>query len=118
DRGQVGVGEDRQQLLDLAAGLEAQPPLAVELPAPLPAGLVGPLARVALAGVCLDVVEPDILGPRSVGPDLLAGHRAGVAADALVEVHDHRHLGHDAHLQYLTFCEARRRTTVTSSRWL
>jgi hypothetical protein len=38
-----------------------------------------------------------------------------VAADALVEVHHHRHLRHDSH-QYVTSWE-RRRTTVTSSRW-
>ena len=49
DRRQVGVGEDRQQLLDPAAGLQPQPALAVELPAAVPARLVGPLARVALA---------------------------------------------------------------------
>jgi hypothetical protein len=82
DRRQVGVGEDRQQLLDPAAGLEPQAALAVELPAAVPARLVGPLARIPLPGVGLDVV---------------AGDRAGVAADALVEVHDHRDLRLDLH---------------------
>ena len=114
DRGQVGVGEDRQQLLDLPAGLEPQPALAVELPPAVPARLVGPLARVALPGVGLDVVEPDVLGAGPVGPDLLAGDRAGVAADALVEVHDHRDLRLDAH-QYSTSWR-RLRTIVIESR--
>jgi hypothetical protein len=40
-----------------------------------------------------------------------------VAADALVEVHDHRQLRHDAH-QYVTSCDERRRIIVTSSRLL
>ena len=79
------------------SGAQAQAPLAVELPAALPARLVGPGARVSLARVRLDVVEPDVLGAGPVRPDLLAGDRAGVAADALVEVHDHRDLGADAH---------------------
>ena len=114
DRGQVGVGEDRQQLLDLPAGLQSQPALAVELPAAVPARLVGPLARIALPGLGLDVVEPDVLGAGPVGPDLLAGDRAGVAADALVEVHDHRDLRLDAH-QYSTSW-LRLRTIVIESR--
>jgi acyl-CoA synthetase (AMP-forming)/AMP-acid ligase II len=56
-----------------------------------------------------------VLGARPVGPGLLTRHRAGVAADAFVEVHHHRHLRHDSH-QYVTSWE-RRRTIVTSSRW-
>ena len=114
DRRQVGVGEDRQQLLDLAAGLQPQPALAVELPAAVPARLVGPLARIALARAGLDVVEPDVLGAGPVGPHLLAGHRAGVAADALVEVHHHRDLRLDVH-QYSTSW-LRLRTIVIESR--
>src|SRR5215207_527151 len=114
DRRQVGVGEDRQQLLDLSAGLQPQPAFSVELPAAVPARLVGPLARIALSRVGFDVVEPDVLGAWPVGPDLLAGDRAGVAADALVEVHDHRDLRLDAH-QYSTSW-LRLRTTVIESR--
>ena len=101
DRGQLRVGEDRQQLLEPAAGLELEPAALVELPAALPPLLVLVGARVALPGPGLDVVEPDVLDAGAVGPRLLAGHRAGVAADALVEVHHHRHLGHDPH-QYST----------------
>src|SRR4029450_6295424 len=85
-------------------------------PAAPPPLLVLVRARVALAGAGLHVVEPDVLDPGPVGPRLLARHRAGVAPDALVEVHHHRQLGHDAH-QYSTSW-ARRRIIVTSSRWL
>ena len=116
DRGQLGVGEDRQQLLEPAAGLELQPAALVELPAALPLLLVLVGARVAEPGPGLDVVEPDVLRARAVGPRLLAGDRAGVAPDALVEVHHHRHLRHDLH-QYVTSWQ-RLRMMVTSSRWL
>src|SRR5699024_11469162 len=79
---------------------------------------------VPLAGAGLHVVEPHVRGAVPVGPCLLAGHRAGVAADALVEVHHHRHLGHDSHdgtpsrsvAQYSTGA-VRLRIIVTSSRW-
>ena len=46
----------------------------------------------------LDVVEPDVLGAAAVRPHVLARDRAGVAPDALVEVHHHRHLGHHTHV--------------------
>src|SRR5207247_381576 len=74
-----------------------EPPGAGEPPAAAPPLLILVPARVALARPGLDVVEPDVLHPGAVGPGLLAGDRAGVAADALVEVHHHRHLCHDAH---------------------
>src|SRR6185295_8738908 len=92
-----GAREDRQQPLEPAAGAELEPATPVELPAPAPSLLVLVPPRVALTRAGLDVVEPDVLGTGAVGPGLLAGHRAGLAADALVEVHHHAHLGHDAH---------------------
>jgi hypothetical protein len=48
-----------------------------------------PLARVADAGAGFDVVPVHVFGAVAVGPQLLAGDRAGVAAEALVEVHHH-----------------------------
>src|SRR5665647_956039 len=69
----------------------------VQRPATLPAFLVLVGSRVALARPGLHVVEPDVLGAGAVRPRLLARHRAGMAADALVEVHHHRHLRHDSH---------------------
>ena len=97
DRGQVRVVEDRGQLARPPARLELQPALAVQRPAAVPPLLVLVPARVPDARLGLDVVEVDVLGARPVGPDLLARHRAGVAADALVEVHHHRDLRHDPH---------------------
>src|SRR4029079_4248763 len=114
--GQLRVGEDGQQLAKAAAALEREPAPLVERPATFPGVLVLVPARVALPGTGLDVVEPDVLDAAAVGPRLLAGDRAGVAADALVEVHHHAHLGHHTH-QYSTSW-LRRRMTVTSSRWL
>src|SRR5262249_59807571 len=99
-----------------AADLAGGPSPPVEGPAAAPGVLVLVAAGIALAGPGLDVVEPHVLDPAAVGPRLLARDRAGVAADALVEVHHHRHLGHHAH-QYSTSWD-RRRMTVTSSRWL
>src|SRR5690606_7656812 len=115
DGGHLGVGEDGGELLRPPAGLELELPAPVQGPAALPDLLVLVGARVAQAGPGLDVVEPHVLGAGAVGPRLLARHRAGVAADALVEVHHHRHLRHDSH-QYSTSW-LRRRMTVTSSRW-
>ena len=91
------AGEDGQQPLDPAARPQLQPAAPVQRPAALPGLLILVAARVALPGPRLDVVEPHVLGAGAVGPRLLAGDRAGVAADALVEVHHHAHLGHDLH---------------------
>ena len=113
---QLGVAEDAQQPLPPPAGAQLEPAPPGADPAALPPVLVLVAPGVAQAGPGLHVVEPHVLDAGPVGPRLLAGDRAGVAADALVEVHDHAHLGHDAH-QYSTSCE-RRRMTVTSSRWL
>jgi Fe-S-cluster-containing dehydrogenase component len=109
------VGEDLGQPREPRARAQLELP-ALEHPAALPAVLVLVGPRVALAGPGLHIVEPHVLHAGAVGPRLLAGHRAGVAPDALVEVHHHAHLGHDLH-QYSTSW-ARRRMTVISSRWL
>ena len=94
---QVRVGEQRGELTQRAAGLQAQAAAAVQLPAALPLLLVLPRLRVADAGLGLDVVEPHVLRALAIRPHGLAGDRAGVAPDALVEVHHHPDLGHDAH---------------------
>ena len=97
ERRQVRVPEDARQLLQPPPGPELQPALAVELPAAVPALLVLVVAGVAASGLRLDVVEPDVLGAGTVGPDVLAGDRAGVTPDALVEVHHHPDLRPDLH---------------------
>src|SRR5699024_3453258 len=84
------------ELLQLAAGLELEPAVLAQRPAALPLLLVLVAARVALAGPGLDIVEPHVFGALAVRPRLFARDRARVAADALVEVHHHRHLRHDS----------------------
>ena len=98
DLGHLRVAEDVEQLVEPAAALEAQPAALGDLPAALPFLLVLVLPGVAETRTGLHVVEPHVLGAGAVGPRLFAGDRAGVAADALVEVHHHRHLGHDSHV--------------------
>src|SRR5262249_62037499 len=94
----------------LGSGLGAPVERAPSLP--LAVVLIG--ARIAKAGLRLDVVEPDVLGAGPVRPHLLAGNRAGVAADALVQVHDHRHLSTHSHQNSTS--PWRLRMTVISSR--
>ena len=71
------------------------------LPAALVLLLVFPRGGIAGARLGLDVVPPHVLGALAVGPDVLAGDAAGVAADALVEVEHHRDLRADVHIDLL-----------------
>src|ERR1051326_8702467 len=48
-----------------------------------------PLARIAEAGSSLDIVPVHVAGAVAVSPQLLAGDRAGLAAQALVKIHHH-----------------------------
>ena len=57
-----------------------------------------PAARVSRAGMSLDVVPVHVVHAVAVGPLLLAGQRARVATDALVEIHHHRVLMFDIEL--------------------
>src|SRR5699024_11663162 len=97
DARQLRIREDGCELLQLAAGLELEPAVPAQRPAALPLLLILVTARVALAGTGLDIVEPHVFGALAVRPRLLARDRTRVAADALVEVHHHRHLRHDSH---------------------
>ena len=94
---QVRIGENVRQHAPLRA--DARLDLAVLLapPAAVPAVLVFPVLRIADAGLGLDVVEPGVFHPFAIGPDILAGDRARVAPDALVEVQHHRDLSADFH---------------------
>ncbi len=97
DGRQVRVMEQGSQLLQASTGLGFELARAGKLPAALPLFLVLPGAGVAHAGTSFNVIEPDVLGAFAVGPCLLTRDRTGVAADALVQVHDHGDLGHDFH---------------------
>src|SRR5262249_47184941 len=74
---QQWVGEDGGQLLQPAPRLEREPVASGEPPSAAPSVLILIRARVPLARTGLDVVEPDVLDPGTVGPRLLAGDRAG-----------------------------------------
>ena len=83
--------EELQQALRLRTGTQLQ--LAIlEFPAALPLRLVLPVLRVADARFGLDIVEIHIFRALTVGPDILAGDGARMAANALVKIHDHRNL--------------------------
>src|SRR5690606_1093641 len=97
DLRQDGVGEDVGQHAQAAAGLQHQLAGGAAHPAAVPLALVLPFLGIADAGLGLDVVEPGVLDALAAGPHVLAGDRAGVAADALVEVQHHRDLGTDFH---------------------
>src|SRR4029077_1911303 len=66
-------------------------------PRPLPPFLFFPILGIADAGLGLDIVEPGIFHAFAAGPNVLAGDRAGVAADAFVEIQHHRNLRADFH---------------------
>ena len=89
---QNGVGENLRQHAHFAA--EAWGQLAVNAadPAALPLLLILPVFRVADPRFGLHVVEPRIFHPFTPGPDVLAGDRAGVAADAFIEIQNHANL--------------------------
>src|SRR5918992_1595079 len=97
DLGQIGVHEQVHEPLGAAAGLELELAVVLDYPAAVPLALVLPVLGIADPGLGLDVVEPHVLHPDAVGPDVLAGHRTGMAADALVQVHDHGEIGADLH---------------------
>src|SRR5690606_35577033 len=63
----------------------------------VPLLLVFPFLRETDAGLGLDIVEPGICHTFAVGPDVLARHGAGVAADALVEIEHHSNLRTNFH---------------------
>src|SRR5690606_12737620 len=67
-------------------------------PAAVPAVLVFPVLGVAHAGLGLDVVEPGVFHALAGRPDVLAGDRTGMAADAFVQVQDHGDLRADFHV--------------------
>src|SRR5690606_30336868 len=87
DRRHGGTGEDGRQVAQPPARPQREPSASVERPSSPPALLVLVRARVALTRPGLDVVPPRVLHAGAVRPGLLARHAAGVAPDALVEIH-------------------------------
>ena len=97
----VGVAEDLHQQRPLATLLGLDRTVCIANPAAVPAVLVFPVFGVADAGLGLNVVEPGVFHAGAAGPDVLAGHRTGVATDALVQVQHHGDLGSDFHFESL-----------------
>ena len=97
DLGQIGVAEDLGENRQTPALLGDDLAIGLALPAAAPALLVLPILGIADAWLGLDIVEPGIFHALAGGPHILAGDRAGVAADAFVEVHHHRDLRTDLH---------------------
>ena len=96
EAGLVGVVEELGEAAQPALGAQGELAAADLPPSPVLL-LVLPARGVAGAGLGLDVVPPHGLGAGALGPDVLAGDRAGVAPDALVQVEDHRGVGTDVH---------------------
>src|SRR5690606_34497303 len=94
---QVGVGEDVRQYPPFAADTRVDAAVGIAHPAAAPLLLVRPFLWVADARLGLHVVVPGVFDPFTAGPDVLAGDRAGVAADALVQIHHHADLRADLH---------------------
>ena len=97
DLGKVRVAEELREDRELAPHLRLDLPPAGPLPSSIPALLVLPVVGVAGPRLGLDVVEPGVLHALPVRPHVLAGHRAGMAADALVEVEHLADLGPNLH---------------------
>ena len=94
---QVRIGEDVGQHAPFGAHARLQLATRAAHPAAVPLGLIFPLARVADARLGFHVVEPGVFHPFPRGPNVLAGDRTGMAADALVQVQHHADLRADFH---------------------
>src|SRR3546814_13114033 len=83
DLGQVRIGKDLRKNAPLCALPWNDLAVLASDPTALPAVRVLPVFGITYAGLGLDVVEPDIFHAFTVGPDVLAGNRAGVAPNTL-----------------------------------
>src|SRR5574338_934390 len=70
---------------------------AIPFPTPVETILVFALCRVTRPRTGLNVVPPHIFGAFAVGPQVLARHRTGMAADALIQVKEHTHMSANVH---------------------
>jgi hypothetical protein len=59
--------------------------------------LIFPFAGISGTRLGFYIVPPHVFCSFSVGPDIFAGDGAGMAADALVKMKDHRNLRSDIH---------------------
>ena len=94
--GQGRVVEQIGKSLGPAVKLQLDPN-PVFLPAAAIVFLILPPGWIAGTRSGFDVVPPHVLGALAVGPQVLARDAARMAADALVEVEQHAHMGSDIH---------------------
>src|SRR5215472_8895953 len=94
---QMWVGEDLREDRESPALLRRDLAVLLALPPAVPAFLVLPVLGIADARLGLDIVEPRVFHALTRGPHVLAGDRAGMAADTLIEVQHHRDLSADLH---------------------
>ncbi|SAJ32564.1 Uncharacterised protein [Enterobacter cloacae] len=89
---QDGVSENLRQHAHFAAEARGQHAVNTADPAALPLILIFPVFRIADTRFGFDVIKPRVLHPFAPGPDVLTGDRAGVAANAFIEIQNHANL--------------------------
>lgn len=90
--GQGRVGKDFRQHAHAPAETRRQLAGDPAYPAALPLLLIFPVFRVANPRFGFNVVEPRIFHTFTPGPDVFTGDRAGVTANAFVEIQHHSNL--------------------------
>ncbi len=94
---QIWIGKDFSKNAPFRTHLGFDLAVLLADPAAIPLLLVFPLFRETNTGLGFNIVEPGIFNAFAAGPDVFARHRAGVAADALVEIEHHANLRADFH---------------------
>ena len=120
-----GVAEDFEHRLRTVPVAQLETAVDLFLPAAAPLLLVFPALGVACTGLGFHVIEPHVFGALMRGPDILAGYRAGMAADALVQIQHHADLCGNFHFTsflsvrspYSHSTLSRRRSSTNSSRF-
>ena len=98
--GHVRIMENVGDDLFLAGRLDAERPVVVSFKATLVLFLIFPLRRKTGAGLRFDIVPPHVFCALAIVPDILAGHAAGMAPNALVQVKHHGDLRTDFHFDF------------------
>jgi hypothetical protein len=55
------------------------------------------LSWVARTRASFYVIPPHVLGPLAIRPQVFTGYRAGVAANTLIQMKEHAHMGANVH---------------------
>jgi hypothetical protein len=87
--------EDLQQLARRTAGTETE--FSPHLPTAFVKFLIFPLLRISNPRLRFHIVKPDVFSACAVGPDVLAGNAARMAAETLVQIQNHGNLRFNLH---------------------